>query len=357
MFMRFDVRRLLALRRQHPVASLAALVSAGTLGLGGAATAFVMSGSDAQSAVRPAASPSPSTTDQLQPSMAEFDDFLAVRHKPAASAPIKRLPHVRLATVSVAGIPPVPLAAYRKAARAQAAITPGCHVPWWLLAGIGFVESGHAHSGGSARVGWTGVARPPIYGPVLNGSHGFKAIRDTDGGRLDGDRRWDRAVGPMQFLPSTWRTWGPPGHFDGHANPQNIFAAANATAGYLCAGGSDLSQRHPLALAVYSYNHSFNYVRLVLSVGARYAGLSPDQLGVNLLPKDHPTKHHKEHGKRSRHHRHDGTTRGTHRAAVTASASPEPSASPSPSSSPSPSPSSRPLPNPLPTLTPPLLHG
>jgi hypothetical protein len=332
---------------------LAALVSAGTLGLGGAVAAVVLSGSSASSAVRPAASPSPSASTPLQPSMAEFDDFLAVQKKQAASAPIHKLPHVRLATVSVAGIPPVPLTAYRHAAHAEAALQPSCHVPWWLLAGIGFVESGHAHSGGSTHAGWRGVARPPILGPVLDGSHGFKAIRDTDNGVLDGDRRWDRAVGPMQFLPSTWRSWAPPGRFDGHANPQNIFAAAKATAGYLCAGGSDLSQRHPLALAVYSYNHSFNYVRLVLSVGARYAGMSPDQLGVNLLPKDQPAKQHKKHAKKAHRHRHHGTTRGSHRAATTtASASPEPSASPTPSPSSSPSPSSRPVPNPLPTLSP-----
>ena len=354
--MRLDVRRFLALRRRHPIASLAALVSAGTLGLGGAATAVVMAGSNTESAVHPVASPSPSAQDQLDTSMADFNDFLAARHKPAASAPIRKLPHVRLATVTVAGIPPVPLTAYRRAAHAQASLTPGCHLPWWLLAGIGFVESGHAHSGGSDHAGWRGVARPPIYGPVLDGSYGFKAIHDTDNGVLDGDKRWDRAVGPMQFLPSTWRSWAPSGQFDGHANPQNIFAAARATAGYLCASGSDLSQHHPLALAVYSYNHSFNYVRLVLSVGARYAGMSPDQLGVNLLPKDHPAKHHKKHRRHRSGSRHHGSSRGSTRSTSTASpaAQASPSASPSPTASPSPS--SQPVPNPLPTLSP-LLGG
>jgi hypothetical protein len=332
---------------------VAVLIGAGTLGAAAVGTTLLVSSSSASSAVRPVATPSPSASEQLQPSMADFDDFLAARRKPAASAPIRKLPHVRLASVTVAGIPPVPLTAYRRAAHASAAAQPGCHLPWWLLAGIGFVESGHAHSGGSTHVGWRGVARPPILGPVLDGSHGFKAIHDTDNGVLDGDRHWDRAVGPMQFLPSTWRSWAPPGKFDGHANPQNIFAAARATAGYLCAAGTDLSQRHPLALAVYSYNHSFNYVRLVLSVGARYAGMSPDQLGVNLLPKDHPAKQHKRHSKKSgHHHRHKSTARGTHRSADTPSASPKPTASPTPSPSASPTPSSQPVPNPLPTLSP-----
>jgi hypothetical protein len=301
------------------------------------------------------ASPGPSVDDTLlpKPGGADVADFRAVQQKPAASAAIRRLPHVRLTTLTVAGIPPVPLTAYRNAARALAASDPGCHLPWWLVAGIGLVESGHARSGGSGHAGWNGVAHPPIYGPVLNGSHSFKRIPDTDGGRLDGDPRWDRAVGPMQFLPSTWRTWGPPGHVDGQADPQNIFAAATATAGYLCAGGPDLSQPHAMALAVYSYNHSFNYVRLVLSVGARYAGMSPDRLGVNLLPKDGPgRKHHPGGRHRHRHGRHHGPARGTQRSS---SGSPSPTPSPSASPSPSPSPSSRPLPNPLPTLTPPLI--
>jgi hypothetical protein len=326
-----------------------------TFGVGTVAMAVLVSGqsphSDRRPTAAPAPSPSPSATAALQPSSAEFDDFLAVAGKPAASAPIRKLPHIRLSSVSVAGIPPVPLTAYRRAAHARAAFQPGCHLPWWLLAGIGFVESGHAHSGGSGHAGWRGVARPPIYGPRLDGSHGFKAIRDTDNGRLDGDRRWDRAVGPMQFLPSTWRQWAP----TADANPQNIFAAAGATAGYLCAGGSDLSQPRPMALAVYSYNHSFDYVRLVLSVGARYAGMSPDELGVNMLPKDHPARHHKKHAKKSQQRHHDAA-RGSHRAATTSSASPKPSASPSPSPSASPSPSSQPVPNPLPTLSP-LLGG
>jgi hypothetical protein len=325
-----------------------ALIGAGTLSLGGVAVGVALVGS-AGHASPPAPSPSPSVDALIAGSPADdFADFRALRHQTAASAPIRRLPHVRLATVSVDGIPPVPLAAYHRAARKEALTRPTCHLQWWLLAGIGLVESGHAHSGGSTHAGWNGVARPPIYGPVLDGHHGYKAIPDTDGGVLDGDKRWDRAVGPMQFLPSTWRSWGPTGHLDGHANPQNIRAATVATAGYLCASGRDLSQQRALALAVYSYNHSFGYVRLVLSVGARYAGMTPDQLGVNLLPTDHPAKAHKH--RRGRHRQSRTSPRGTQRSGSSVSPSPSPSASPSPS--PSPSSSSQPIPNPLPTLSP-----
>jgi hypothetical protein len=291
----------------------------------------------------------------------DLKPFREAARKPAAAAPIKKLPKVQLETVSVGGIPPVPLQAYHVAAQQLAVSQPGCQLPWWLVAGIGFVESGHAHSGGSLVAGWNGVARPAILGPVLDGSHGFMPIHDTDDGVYDGDRKWDRAIGPMQFLPSTWQTWGPPGNLDGHASAQNIRAAAIATAGYLCASGSDLSEPKAMALAVFSYNHSFDYVRLVLSVGARYAGLSPDELGVNLLPSDREANkkkhHHARHHHRGRHHaRHDDTTSrhhnadsdsGTSGSTVKPNASPAPSPSSSPSPSPSPSPTK--VPNPVPS--------
>jgi membrane-bound lytic murein transglycosylase B len=221
-------------------------------------------------------------------------------------------------------------------------------VRWWLLAGIGLVESGHARSGGSVAARWNGIARPPIYGPRLDGRHGFAAIHDTDRGVIDHDKLWDRAVGPMQFLPSTWRTWGGTDKHGRIRDPQDIRAAALAAAGYLCAGGADLSQAQGMAAAVYSYNHSFDYVRLVLSVAAKYAGLNPDALGVNKLPHDKPAA---KKGKA-------GATGASPAASPSASAggSSSTSASPSPSSSshgspsPSPSPSGPSIP-PLPTPT------
>ena len=316
------------------------------------------------SASRMSASPSPTAMVPVEPVASPQIDlrpFREAARKPAAAAPIKKLPKVDPQTVMVSGIPPVAMQAYRNAAQQLARTAPGCHIAWWLVAGIGFVESGHAASGGSHQAGWSGVARPPIYGPVLNGSHGYLPIRDTDNGAYDGDRRWDRAVGPMQFLPSTWRSWGP--HVgSGLASPQNIRAAATATAGYLCAGGLDLSQPRAMALAVYSYNHSFDYVRLVLSVAARYAGSTPDELGVNLLPRDHP--HKKHHGRhhharhRSAHHRdRTGTSgsggdsgAGATSSGATPTASPSPSAAPT--SSPAPAPTTEPIPTTLPTLLP-----
>ncbi|MER5554505.1 lytic transglycosylase domain-containing protein [Streptomyces sp. NPDC002793] len=160
-----------------------------------------------------------------------------------------------------AGIPATVLAAYRDARSALGRSDPGCHLPWQLLAAIGKVESGHARGG---RVDSAGTTLTPILGPVLNGQ-GFADIRDTDGGAYDGDSRYDRAVGPMQFIPSTWAHWGKDGNGDGREDPNNIVDAALAAGHYLCAGTRDLSVRGDLDRAILSYNRSDTYLRTVLS--------------------------------------------------------------------------------------------
>ena len=166
------------------------------------------------------------------------------------------------------GIPGIVLSAYEKAAQQLAFSDPGCRLPWWLLAGIGKVESNQAENG---EVGITGNTLRPIYGPVLDGN-GFAAIPDTDNGTLDGDTTWDRAVGPMQFLPSTWRQYGT-------GSPSNVFDAALAAGRYLCASGGDLSDPAQQAIAVFNYNHSDSYVRLVLIWADAY------EQGVTPLPE------------------------------------------------------------------------
>ena len=301
----------------------------------------------------PVAAPSPSATPfAMTPAdiasslgdLRNLHSFDKVAKKPQAAAPIRKLPHVDLLKIKVGGIPPVAAGAYVHAARHLAAIDPGCGLKWWLVAGIGYVESGHAASGGSGSAGWNGVARPPIIGPVLDGSGGYAAIHDTDNGVYDGDKRWDRAVGPMQFLPSTWGRWG-------HGDPENIVAAADATARYLCASGGDLSTPRGMALAVFSYNHSFDYVRLVMSVGARYAGIDPSSLGVNQLPTDKQYRKHTR--QRAHHHRAKATTTsGT----KTSTSSPKPATTTSPKPSPSPTSTgggggSVPVPQPSPSQT------
>jgi hypothetical protein len=180
---------------------------------------------------------------------------------------------------SQSGIPATVLRAYRAAETSVGGTDPGCRLPWELLAAIGKVESGQARGGAVDRNGTT-LGR--ITGPPLNG-RGFALIRDTDGGAHDGDAVYDRAVGPMQFLPSTWARWGTDGNGDGRADPNNIFDAALAAGHYLCAGDRDLGRAADLDRAILSYNHSYSYLRLVeywLEFYSRGVHTVPDGRGV-----------------------------------------------------------------------------
>lgn len=170
------------------------------------------------------------------------------------------------------GIPKTMLDAYRTAAATLRSEQPGCHLDWTLLAGIGHIESNHARGG---YVDGAGNTREPILGPVLNGA-GVAAIPDTDNGRLDGNTQWDRAVGPMQFIPSTWQRYAADGNGDGVSDPHNAYDAALAAGRYLCAGATDLSDPLQLRAAVFGYNHSASYVREVLMWAEAYrTGVAP----------------------------------------------------------------------------------
>lgn len=172
------------------------------------------------------------------------------------------------------GIPARPLQAYAQADLRMAAEHPGCHLNWSTLAAIGSVESDHGRHGG-ASVAVDGRTTPSIVGPPLDGSNGNKAIRDTDGGALDGDRVWDRAVGPMQFIPSTWARWGVRASGDGaRPDPQNIDDATLAAARYLCASGRDLGSGTGWWQAVLSYNNTTEYAQLVYATAQRYGQAS-----------------------------------------------------------------------------------
>jgi len=108
-----------------------------------------------------------------------------------------------------------------------------CHIDWALLAAIGRVESNHARFGGN-QLDSAGVAQPGIIGIRLDGTRGTARIMDTDGGLLDRDPIYDRAVGPTQFIPSTWRVVGVDASGDGVKNPEDMTDAATSTAIYLC---------------------------------------------------------------------------------------------------------------------------
>ena len=168
------------------------------------------------------------------------------------------------------GIPQVALQAYRAAERQLADEEPGCGVSWALLAAIGRVESNHGRYGGSTLLR-DGRSDPPIVGIPLDGRPGVARIGDTDGGRYDGDVSYDRAVGPMQFIPGTWAMFSVDGDSDGRADPFDLDDVSVAAARYLCAAGGDLRTAAGRRDAVYTYNRSDEYVLLVLDLAAEYA--------------------------------------------------------------------------------------
>ena len=172
------------------------------------------------------------------------------------------------ATASRTGIPVPALRAY---ARTQLDRAGGCDVGWTTLAGIGWVESQHGTIGGRS-IGDDGHSSSRILGPALNGAGKFAAIRSSaDSRQWHGDPVWEHAVGPMQFIPSTWRTWATDGDANGTADPNDIDDAAAATARYLCADGDDLATGTGWAAAIFSYNHARAYVDAVYDAATAYA--------------------------------------------------------------------------------------
>src|SRR5690242_15452220 len=175
-----------------------------------------------------------------------------------------------VAGASTSGIPSAALSAYQRGAQIIDTADPTCNVGWELLAAIGRVESDHGQYGGNV-LGSDGVSTPGIFGPELNGDNGTQAIMDTDGGQLDHDTVYDRAVGPMQFIPSTWSSVKVDADGDGKRNPQDIDDASLATGVYLCSGSDNLSSRAGQEAAVFRYNHSREYVDLVLRIMEAYS--------------------------------------------------------------------------------------
>ncbi|GAB11484.1 hypothetical protein GOARA_075_00010 [Gordonia araii NBRC 100433] len=167
------------------------------------------------------------------------------------------------------GIPGVVLTAYKMAATRVGAETPNCKLPWFLLAGIGRIESGHA---GNGNVDEYGNTRRPILGPALDGSlPGNEVILDSQGNGA-------RAMGPMQFIPSTWASWGSDANGDGKSDPHNIFDATYSAGRYLCAGVTDIMAEPNRVAAVFRYNRSMAYVTNVLAWAAAYStGVMPTQ--------------------------------------------------------------------------------
>lgn len=184
---------------------------------------------------------------------------------------------------SAADIPPRMLTAYKKAAAQVGTYVPKCQgMRWPILAGIAKVESNHAVGRSIAA---NGDIRPRIYGVLLNGSGAggnTTPVADTDNGRWDGTATGERAVGPFQFLPSTWESTGKDGNGDKVADPHNADDAALGAAIYLCGGGRDLAKRSQLKAAIWHYNHSDEYVAGVLGWIDQYTAAAKDPDLKNL---------------------------------------------------------------------------
>ncbi|MFE1592803.1 lytic transglycosylase domain-containing protein [Nocardia sp. NPDC058705] len=180
------------------------------------------------------------------------------------------------------GIPGIAVAAYQTAEQQLAVENPHCGMSWSLLAGIGRVESTHAYGKADAQ----GNPIKAVYGPVLDGSlAGNNVIHDSDGGDLDGLGSYDRAIGPMQFLPETWHRYAADGNADGVADPQNLFDAALTAGRYLCDGGLNMRDLSQQSKAILRYNNSMAYVANVMAWSGSYSsGLAPK-------PQDLPQIH------------------------------------------------------------------
>ncbi|MGH3321993.1 MAG: lytic transglycosylase domain-containing protein [Streptosporangiaceae bacterium] len=125
--------------------------------------------------------------------------------------------------------PPGKATTYKQLYMRAAATCPG--LSWTVLAAIGQIESGHGRNNGPSSAG---------------------------------------ALGPMQFMPNTWRSYGVDGDDDGVADINNPYDAVPAAARYLCAHGAGNGDAG-LRRAVYAYNHAHWYVREVLGLARAYA--------------------------------------------------------------------------------------
>jgi len=200
---------------------------------------------------------------------ATLADAAAVRTAAARQSAFDAEGAARLGT-TVAGtdLTLVALDAYWRAANAEVIAHPLCRLTWYGLAAIGETESHHGGArqpDGSAALGIDGLPVARILGPPLDGTNGTRLIPDSEGGWIDGNPLVDRAVGPMQFLPGTWRTHGMDGSGDGVADLDNLYDATRSAADYLCQNGIGLDGDQGLTTAYTAYAGAAPYAAVALA--------------------------------------------------------------------------------------------
>jgi membrane-bound lytic murein transglycosylase B len=172
-----------------------------------------------------------------------------------------------------AGIPVVAVQAYGYAELVVARTMPSCHLTWTTIAAIAKVESSHGSANG-AVLSVDGSVAPAIFGLPLDGKGGRQLIRDTDQGTLDKDPQFDRAMGPLQFIPQTWIATAVGNSVDADSNgvsdPNDIDDASLAAAKYLCQGGRDLSKPDAWWDAILTYNAVRPYAQKVFDAANEY---------------------------------------------------------------------------------------
>ena len=263
--MRPPSRRGLAMAAAATLSTTMALTAAGLAGLwwsGRSAepVAFVAR------VLAPAAAPK-------APAVATANGTGAALRRAARGAPMRVDEDWVRVTAARAGIPAPALRAYAGATLRLREEQPGCELGWTTLAGVGYIESQHGTIAGRS-LGVDGRSDRPILGPRLDGRGPFAAVpASSSAGRWYSGSTWDRAVGPLQFLPSTWSTWRADGDGDGRSDPNDMDDAALAAGRYLCADGRRLDDAG-WGAAVFSYNHSDEYVRDVYRAAATYAARS-----------------------------------------------------------------------------------
>lgn len=180
--------------------------------------------------------------------------------------------------VPVSGLPPRVATAYQ-----QATVTAGCPgLRWELLAGIGWVESRHGTGKRSAIDPETGEAKPWIFGPVLDGRAGTLALPIGPWSGWWGlEGSWQRAVGPMQFLPGTFTGAATDGDADGTLNPHDLDDAAATAARYLCGSDGRVDDERE---ALRRYNASSAYAIDVLAYADGLAGAASGAGGPIACP-------------------------------------------------------------------------